>query len=82
MKNGGSFHGKMLVHQRVYPIFIPLNHHFPMVFLWFSYGFPMVFVMSSSLHSPVQHRRQLKPCTSWTASLYPTVLFPNNLANC
>ena len=22
---------------------IPLNHHFPMVFRWFSYGFPMVF---------------------------------------
>ena len=33
----------MLVHQRVYPIKsheIPLNHHFPMVFLWFSYGLP------------------------------------------
>ena len=31
---GGSFHGKMLVHQRVYPIkphLTPLNHHFPMV---------------------------------------------------
>ena len=22
---------------------IPFNHHFPMVFPWFSYGFPMVF---------------------------------------
>ena len=39
----------MLVHQRVYPIKIPLNpikppfsYGFPMVFLWFSYGFPMV----------------------------------------
>ena len=25
----------------------PLNHHFPMVFLWFSYGFPMVFLWFS-----------------------------------
>ena len=33
----------MLVHQRVNPIKVPLNHHFPMVFLWFSYGFPMIF---------------------------------------
>ena len=37
IKNSGSFHSKMLVHQRV-------NLHFPMVFLWFSYGFPMVFL--------------------------------------
>ena len=28
LKNGGSFH---------------MNHHFPMVFPWFSHGFPMVF---------------------------------------
>ena len=26
---------------------IPLNYHFPMVFLWFSYGFPMVFLWFS-----------------------------------
>ena len=30
-------------HQRVHHHLISLNHHFPMVFLWFSYGFPMVF---------------------------------------
>ena len=29
------------------PIQPPLNHHFPMVFLWFSYGFPMVFLWFS-----------------------------------
>ena len=29
-------------YQGVNPIKIPWNHHFPMVFLWFSYGFPMV----------------------------------------
>ena len=52
-KNGGSFHSKMLVHQRVSPLNPikshenPLNHHFPMVFLWFSYGFPMVFLWFS-----------------------------------
>ena len=27
IQKGGSFHGKMLVHQRVNPIIIPLNHH-------------------------------------------------------
>ena len=25
---------------------IPLNHHFPMVFLWLSYGFPMMYTLS------------------------------------
>ena len=35
------FHGKMLVHQRVYL-------HFPMVFLWFSYGSPQVHLPSKS----------------------------------
>ena len=40
MKNGLIFHGKLLNDQRVITIKsheIPLNHHFPMVFLWFSY---------------------------------------------
>ena len=39
-----------MVYQGVYPMKsheIPLNHHFPMVFLWFSYGFPMVFLWFS-----------------------------------
>ena len=31
----------MFKYQRVNPIQTPLNHHFPMVFLWFSYGLPM-----------------------------------------
>ena len=35
----------------------PLNHHFPMVFLWFSYGFPMVFLWFS-YGFPVTNPRQ------------------------
>ena len=32
---------------------IPLNYHFPMVFLWISYDFPMVFLrFSYGLHHP------------------------------
>ena len=46
----------MSVHQRVNHIKIPLNHHFPMVFLWFSYGFPMVFPRSRSAN-----RSRLRP---------------------
>ena len=44
IKNGGSFHGYGYIshNQRVNPIKPPLNHHFPMVFLGFSYGFPRV----------------------------------------
>ena len=30
--------------QMVNPHQIPLNHHFPMVFPWFSYGFPMLVI--------------------------------------
>ena len=44
IKNGGSFHcyvsspeGISIINHHE----IPLNHHFPMVFLWFSYGFPI-----------------------------------------
>ena len=57
-KNGGSFHGKMLVHQRVItikshynPIKIPLNHHFPMVFLWFLNGWCLNPNRSTPLHA-------------------------------
>ena len=32
-------------YQRVNLIETPLNHHFPMVFLWFSHGFPLVIPM-------------------------------------
>ena len=38
------FHSSVSVYQRVKSHSIPLNHHFSMVFLWFSYGFPMVFL--------------------------------------
>ena len=52
---GHLYHGYVSHDQMVYPIkttiFLvfhpiqpPLNHHFPMVFLWFYYGFPMVFL--------------------------------------
>ena len=33
-------HSYVSYYQRVYSIKSPFNHHFPMVFLWFSYGFP------------------------------------------
>ena len=42
---------------------IPFNHHFPMVFLWFSYGFPMVLpgrvslVVSLFVSDPPWHHR-------------------------
>ena len=55
LKNGGFCHGYVSHNQMVNPIKPPLNHRFPMVFLWFSYGFkfsygfPMVVAMFSQL---------------------------------
>ena len=37
------FHSYVSHYQRIKHHEIPLNHHFPMVFLCFSHGFPMVF---------------------------------------
>ena len=63
------------------PIKPPWNHHFPMVFLWFSYGFPMIFLwfsygfpMVSSrcvrqshlvLRFPGRWRRSVRRTTCW-----------------
>ena len=38
------------------PIKTPFNHHFPMVFLWFSYGFPMVSLPHLPFHAASDQR--------------------------
>ena len=63
----------MFVYQRVNPIKsskIPLNHHFPMAFLWFSYGFPMMYddLPVYSTRGSLKLRRQ-----HWTEEPLPGV---------
>ena len=53
-------------YQRVYPMIIPLNHHFPMVFLWFSYGFPMLVHQRVSPLSPLARPNKKPPPGRWT----------------
>ena len=56
------FHGKMLVHQRVYPINIPLNHykiplnHYKSNF-FFPFNLPIVARISSHLLKNLQRRK-------------------------
>ena len=50
------FKGHVSHYQRVnHPHSIPFNHHFPMVFLWFSYGLPGRCLFFHNEASPMIH---------------------------
>ena len=76
------FHSYVSHYQRVYPIKNPLNHHFPVDFLWFSYGFPMFrpspwnIAMQSRCNAERQPqkkclRRRVVPTGSWDLMQQP-----------
>ena len=63
----------MLVYQRLKHHQFPLNRHFSMVFLWFSYGFPIYPCLSWLIH-PIPWESKHNGCIEWLSkgSLHPT----------